>query len=111
MYARPCLFGPHCQGMSPHIPGHAECGGVVLAEAMTPAELEAFDTHGTHPPMRRACILCNRFVTMDAYMFTNKSRPMPSNVLLNWCGKGEGTCLPLEHSTTVHSAAECFLCR
>jgi hypothetical protein len=84
VYARPCLFGRDCQGMSPHMPGHSECGGVVLTEAMTPAEADEFDEKGAHPPFRRVCVLCSRFVTMDAYMFTNKSRPVPSNVLLNW---------------------------
>jgi hypothetical protein len=61
-----------------------ECGGVVLSEAMTPAELAAFEEKGAHPAHRRACILCSRFVTTDAYFYVNKHQDVPANVLLNW---------------------------
>ena len=37
---RPCVFGRRCVGMHPCIPGHDESGGVVLAESMSPSELE-----------------------------------------------------------------------
>jgi hypothetical protein len=72
--------------MNPNLPGHADCGGIVLAEAMTPSELREFDESGAHPACRRACILCSRFVTTDAYLFVNKTYAVPSNVLLNWRG-------------------------
>lgn len=101
--ARPCLFGAACQGMSPSLPGHAECGGVVLTEAMTPEELLSFESVGALPCARRACVLCCRFATLDAYMYLNKTRSAPCNMLLNWyvnpvnCedGYASKTCLPL----------------
>ena len=108
VFTRPCIFGRACQGMSPNLPGHAESGGVVLAEAMTPQELVEFEEHGRHPATRRACVLCSRFVTLDAYMFVNKMRSAPPNVLLNWytnptnCEDGYAAekCIPLEGADT-----------
>lgn len=84
IWARACLFGPDCQGMSPELPGHAQCGGVVLTEAMTPAELEAFESRGAHPAVRRACILCCRAFTMDAFLQHNKNSPAPKRLRFNW---------------------------
>lgn len=94
--------------MSPNLPGHAECGGVVLAEAMTPEELAEFETRGKHPSVRRSCILCSRFVALDAYMFVNKTRSAPSNMLFNWyvnptnCEDGYvlEKCIPLSGADT-----------
>lgn len=103
IYARACIFGEHCMGMSQDLPGHNECGGVVLAEAMTPSELREFEETGNTPATRRACILCNRYVTMEAYLFVNKTRACAQNCLFNWyvnpidCEDGypSGMCLPL----------------
>ena len=89
--------------MSKHLPGHAESGGVVLSEAMTPDELRDFEEHGRHPATRRACILCSRFATLDAYLYVNKTRSAPPNILLNWytnptdCEDGylSSGCIPL----------------
>lgn len=61
VHARLCVFGRRCVAMRLQIPGAAESGGVVLAETMTPAELDNFRLTGEHPPSeRRPCLLCTR---------------------------------------------------
>jgi hypothetical protein len=80
---RPCIFGNGCLGCSPHLPGYVASGGVVLAEIMTPAELVAFEAHGTYPPHRRSCLLCARFNVSAAYVFARKKKSFPVDCVLN----------------------------
>lgn len=86
--ARPCVVGRRCVAMQPCMPGHAESGGVVLAEAMSPSELEEFERSGAHPAMRRPCILCSRANVMDAYLCLRRERSRPGAAppayVLNW---------------------------
>jgi hypothetical protein len=108
IFARPCLFGDSCVGMSPNLPGHFDSGGVVLAESMSPAELEEFNRTGKNPPVRRCCVLCSRYVITDAYLYINKQSTRPANVYLNeftnpvGCpdGYARDRCIPFEGSNT-----------
>eukprot|EP00854_Cymbomonas_tetramitiformis_P024162 gene24162-29333_t len=65
---RPCYFGHGCQGMSPSIRGHAEHGGHVLREYLTPREYDLFERTGVSPAERRPCLLCMRSQIHYAHM-------------------------------------------
>jgi hypothetical protein len=80
---RPCVFGNGCLGCNPHLPGHVESGGVVLAETMTPDELRALEASGIYPAQRRSCLLCARFNVSAAYIFARKKRSFPMDCVLN----------------------------
>lgn len=81
--SRACLMGDSCVGRDSLLPGHAESGGVVLTEIMSPAELAAFREHGALPSERRTCLLCARMNVHTAYLFARKRRTFPPNALLN----------------------------
>jgi len=81
--SRPCLLGDSCVGKNALIPGHGLCGGVILTEVMSPAELAAFRATGAQPAERRTCLLCTRFNVHSAYLFARKQRTFPPNAHLN----------------------------
>jgi hypothetical protein len=80
---RACLMGDSCVGRSPLIPGHAESGGIILTEVMSPAELATFHESGALPEQRRTCLLCARMNVHSAYLFARKRRTFPANAVLN----------------------------
>ena len=82
---RACLLGDSCVGRSPELPGHRGTpgGGVILAEYMTPAELEAFEARGALPADRRVCLLCARLHVHTGYLHSRKQRTFPPNCRLN----------------------------
>lgn len=87
VYSRPCLFGRRCVCMRSSIEGIADCGGVVLAECMSPAEHEAFEATGAYPQTRRPCVLCARANMTDVYMHARRSVSAGSQVpgfVINW---------------------------
>lgn len=102
--ARHCVFGRRCVAMRLQIPGSAESGGVVLAETMTPSELEHFRLTGEHPKEEwRSCLLCMRaHVTYEYVRFRRNSQgiggpPYALNCFVNPCGEGgyvPAYCLP-----------------
>lgn len=73
-YAYNCVFGRRCMGMHRELQGHAESGGLVLAESMTPEELVAFQERGAHPNVRRPCILCIRANVTEHYLRLRRRR-------------------------------------
>jgi hypothetical protein len=85
-----------------------DCGGIVLAESMTPQELAEFNSLGRHPTGRKCCVLCTRYIVTDAYLYINKHNTIPSNVYLNeytnpaGCedGYARDRCIPFEGSET-----------
>lgn len=73
-FAYNCVFGRQCVAMHKEFPGHAECNGVVLTQAMTPAELDAFERGGTQPEKRRPCVLCMRANVTEHYLRMRRAR-------------------------------------
>lgn len=92
--ARPCIFGRRCVAMQPCMRGHAESGGVVLTEVMSPTELDEFERSGAAPAVRRPCVLCTRANVMDAYTRLRQSRTgrtwQPPGYALNWYANPSG---------------------
>ncbi|KAK3284033.1 hypothetical protein CYMTET_8286 [Cymbomonas tetramitiformis] len=72
-------------GMSPSIRGHAEHGGHVLREYLTPREYDLFERTGMSPTERRPCLLCMRSQIHYAHMcMVHNMQDMPnSGILLN----------------------------
>lgn len=80
---RPCYFGHGCQGMSPSIRGHAEHGGHVLREYLTPREYDLFERTGVSPTERRPCLLCMRSQIHYAHMcMVHNMQDMPNSAIL-----------------------------
>lgn len=84
--ARPCVFGRRCTAMHTSLAGHEESGGVVLVEAMTPVEMAAFESRGTHPSERRPCVLCQRAFMTSTYLDLRASwkQEAPPPFAINW---------------------------
>ena len=83
---RPCMYGQNCMGMRDNLPGHDECGGVVLREALTPIELELFERTGECPSQKRPCVLCARYQIATVYfeMENGTGDDTLKNCILNW---------------------------
>lgn len=109
---RPCIYGEQCIGMKDNFPGHAESGGVILREALTPIELAVFERSGTLPEQRRPCVLCSRDKMTTAFLWCESEQRLDSmrNCILNWyinprdCDKGYKSehMIPREGSSGWH---------
>lgn len=86
---RPCVFGRQCIGMRSLIPGQSASGPLVLAEAMTPADLALFEQSGANPAVRRPCVLCTRANVLQAYLAARQAVAQGAEdrpcVVFNWC--------------------------
>ncbi|KAK3289938.1 hypothetical protein CYMTET_2652 [Cymbomonas tetramitiformis] len=71
------------EGMSPSIRGHAEHGGHVLREYLTPREYDLFERTGVSPAERRPCLLCMRSQIHYAHMcMVHNMQDMPNSAIL-----------------------------
>ena len=109
--ARHCVFGRRCVAMRLQIPGSAVSGGIVLAETLTPAELQHFHQTGEHPTNEwRPCLLCMRaYITYEYVRYRRHSQgtggpPYALNTFANPTGEGgyvESYCLPFAEDASV----------
>lgn len=108
---RHCVFGRRCIAMRLQIPGSSESGGVVLAETMTPDELEHFHETGEHPATEwRPCLLCMRaYVTYEYVRYRRLSQgtggpPYALNTFANPTGDGgyvSAYCMPFAEDSST----------
>lgn len=71
---RPCICGDACLGFHESIRDRDMCGGgCALREMLFPDELQRFETTGKLPTQQKACVLCHRQQTLQAYLLCQGS--------------------------------------
>lgn len=79
-----CLLGTKCICNDGQFPGCKEREGFMLMGLMTEAELEAHETTGRCPSVKRLCVLCYRKLVMAVAIHLEQSCPvLPEFMVLN----------------------------
>ncbi len=78
---RACICGDACLGFHESIRDRDLCGGgSALREMLFPEELAKFQATGELPEKPKACVLCHRQQTLQAYLLCQGSETVQDNL-------------------------------